>query len=194
MHSKPKLLILIALAAVAISMAASPAVAQSNETETGGIEITTNTTTDEPETYAQEIGPVTRIVKWEYNDDRDGFEIVYETDRSTSITITEAVQFGEGAGSGRIYRQRLPEGSTRVFVKVPRRAGQAAITMVTPGSLRQNSYSFVSTGQTEQDKPPISYERAQLLIGGTALGASGLVFGLVRKRRNDEDKEYERIL
>lgn len=159
----------------------------------GGIEIRTNATADS-ETYAQQVGPNTRIVEWEYDDEREGFTILYETDKSTTITITEAVQFSEGSGSGRIYRERLPKGATEVFVKVPRRGGNAAVTMVTPGSLEENSYSFVSTGETTPDRPAITYERTQLLVGGTALGASGLVFGLVRKRRNDEEKDYERIL
>jgi len=32
------------------------------------------------------------------------------------MTLTEAVQFDEGAGGGRIYQQRLPAGMTEIFV------------------------------------------------------------------------------
>jgi len=53
------------------------------------------------------------------------------------MTLTEAVQFDEGAGGGRIYQQRLPAGMTEIFVSVPTRAGQAALTMTTPGLDRQ---------------------------------------------------------
>lgn len=159
----------------------------------GGIEIRTNATSD-TETYAQEIDPKTRIVEWEYNDEREGFTILFETDESVTITITEAVQFSEGSGSGRIFRERLPAGTSEVFVSVPRRGGNAAVTMVTPGSIEQNSFSFVSTGEAEPDRPAITYQRVQLLAVSTAVGASGLVFGLVRARRDDEEKTVERIL
>jgi len=59
------------------------------------------------------------------------------------MTLTEAVQFDEGAGGGRIYQQRLPAGMTEIFVSVPTRAGQAALTMTTPGSIANNRYSYV---------------------------------------------------
>jgi len=36
--------------------------------------------------------------------------LVFETDSRTTMTLTEAVQFDEGAGGGRIYQQRLPPG------------------------------------------------------------------------------------
>lgn len=192
MRHRSILIVLIMVGGVIGAVAAiEPVAAQDSG---GGIEIRTNATDQNPETYAQEVDPGTRIVSWEYDEDREGFVLLFETDRSTSITLTEAVQFSEGTGSGRIYRERIPEGTTEIFVSVPKRGGNAALTMVTPASLEQNSYSYVSTGETTPDKPAITYERVQLLVSGTAIGAGGLVFGLVRKRRNDEEKEVERIL
>jgi len=80
------------------------------------------------------------------------------------MTLTEAVQFDEGAGGGRIYQQRLPAGMTEIFVSVPTRAGQAALTMTTPGSIANNRYSYVSTGVSQFGGEPISYNRVQLLV------------------------------
>jgi|GEM_PF-2705887 len=179
------------LACVAIATGAAAA----QDTDGPGIEINTTTTgADEPESYAQEIDPETRLVSWEYNDEREGFELRFETDRSTRITLTEAVQFSEGAGSGRIYQERLPEGTTDVFVSVPRRGGQAAVTMVTPASIEENSFSYVSTGETTPERPAISYERVQMLIFVTAIGTVGATIRVVRGRREDDEETYRRIL
>ncbi|WP_226929107.1 hypothetical protein [Halorubrum halophilum] len=159
-----------------------------------GIEISTNTTSEETESYAQEVDPQTRLVSWNYNDNREGFELRFETDRSKRITLTEAVQFSEGAGSGRIYQERLPEGTSDVFVKVPRRGGQAAVTMTTAASIEQNRFSYVSTGETTPDRPAISYERVQMLIFVTAVGTVGATIRVIRGRREDEEETWRRLL
>jgi len=40
------------------------------------IETNTSVDVDEPETYAQEIDEDTRLVEWEYDEDREGFILV----------------------------------------------------------------------------------------------------------------------
>jgi len=179
------------VAVIATIAATGGAVAQDGP----GITINdSNVTTDEQTTYAQEIDEDTRLVDWEYDEDREGFILVFETDSRTTMTLTEAVQFAEGAGSGRIYQKRLPAGMTEIFVSVPLRAGQAAVTMTTPGSIANNRFSYVSTGQTTPDRPPISYERAQIVILFSGIGGAGLTYRVVRKRREDEDKDVEQII
>ena len=180
---------------VAVSILACVAVGGAAATGAGpGIEVNTTTADAEPETFAQEIDPETQLVEWSYNDEREGFELRFQTNKSTRVTLTEAVQFSEGAGSGRIYQQRLPEGTSDVFVKVPRRGGQAAVTMTTPASINQNRFSYVSTGQTTPDRPAITYGRVQLIVLLTAMGSAGMAFGIVKRRREDEERAYERIL
>jgi len=44
------------------------------------IETNTSVDVDEPETYAQEIDEDTRLVEWEYDEDREGFHTRFETD------------------------------------------------------------------------------------------------------------------
>ena len=182
---------------VAVSLAAcvvvGGAAGQSNGTGPG-LETNTSVNVGEPETYAQEIDAETRLVEWSYDRDREGFELLFETDESTRITLTEAVQFGEGSGSGRIYRHRLPKGQTEVFVSVAPRSGQAAVTMTTPASIASNQFAYVSTGQTAPSRPPISYERAQILILLSGIGGAGLTFRVVKNRREDEEKSVERVL
>lgn len=179
---------------VAVGILACVAVGGVAATDGPGIELNTTTGDDSPESYAEEIDPQTRLVSWSYNDDRDGFELRFETDKSTRLTLTEAVQFSEGAGSGRIYQQRLPEGTTDVFVAVPRRAGQAAVTMTTPGSIAENRFSYVSTGEAQIDRPAINYERVQLMILLTAVGTVGATIRVIRRRRDDEERSVRRIL
>ena len=181
----------VAVSLAAACVAVGGVTAQSDDP---GIEANTSVDVGEPETYAQEIDGDTRLVSWSYDREREGFSLLFETDASTRITLTEAVQFGEGSGSGRIYAHRLPEGQTRVFVSVAPRAGQAALTMTTPGSIEQNRFAYVSTGQTAPDRPPISYERAQILIVFAGFGGAGLTYRVVKKRREDEEKSVERIL
>ena len=183
---------------VAVSLAATcvavGGVAGQSNGSGPGLETNASVDVGEPETYAQEIDADTRLVEWEYDRDRGGFRLLFETDESTRITLTEAVQFGEGSGSGRIYQHRLPQGQTEVFVSVSLRAGQAAVTMTTPGSIANNRFAYVSTGQTSPNRPPISYERAQILILLSGVGGAGLTFRVVKKRREDEEKSVERVL
>jgi len=110
------------------------------------------------------------------------------------MTLTEAVQFDEGAGGGRIYQQRLPAGMTEIFVSVPTRAGQAALTMTTPGLIANNRYSYVSTGVSQFGGEPISYGRVQLLVILTGLCVSGATVGIMQNRRDNDDKQYKRVL
>ena len=178
------------VAVIATIAATGGAVAQEE-----GITINeSNVTTDEQTTYAQEIDEDTRLVDWEYDEDREGFILVFETDSRTTMTLTEAVQFDEGAGGGRIYQQRLPAGMTEIFVSVPTRAGQAALTMTTPGSIANNRYSYVSTGVSQFGGEPISYGRVQLLVILTGLCVSGATVGIMRNRRDNDDKQYKRVL
>jgi len=181
-----RLAIFACVAVAAIAIGTGGAAAQ---------EVTINQTDAQDETrYAQEIDPGTRLVDWRYDNDRQGFVLVVETDGRTVMTITEAVQFKEGAGSGRIYQKRIPNGTSELFVPVKPRSGEAAVTITTPGSLRQNSYSYVSTGQARIDRPPIDYERAQILVVLTAIAAAGGTFRIVRKRREDKELEVDKIL
>jgi hypothetical protein len=182
--------VLVACVAVIGSVGASA----QDDPDGDGPGITVNTTSGQDTTeYAQEIDKTLRLISWEYDSEREGFVLVFESDRSTTITITEAIQFEEGAGSGRIYRERIPEGQSKVFVQVRKRGGEAAVTMTTPRSIQNNRYSYVSTG-TRVDRGPIEYQVVQMLIVGTAIASAGGAFVIVRRRREKETKEVERVL
>lgn len=184
--------LLVVVLALSLSFIPAAAAQENTTDDAPTLEISEGDT--DVETYAQEIDSALRLMEWDYDDDREGFVLTFESDTSKRITITEAVQFSEGSGSGRIYSSRLPSGVTEVFVPVQRRGGQAAVTMTTRESIAENRFSYVSTGEAKPDRPAIPYERVRLLVAFTAIGAGGFVFRVVRKKREDETKEAERLL
>lgn len=189
--------LVLGIAVLALSVSVGPAVAQEdNETESRSIEIDTSAVepADDNETASQAIDDRLNLMSWNYNDDREGFELRFSSDRTSRITITEAVQFSEGSGQGRIYQTRVPAGPSEIFVPVPRRGGQAAVTMVTPLSLQENRFSYVSTGEASPNRPALDYERVQVMVILTAGLAAGGTLGVFVYRREDESRDYERIL
>ena len=146
-----------------------------------------NTSVEHNDTFAQEVDSDLRIVEYRYSDSREGFVVVFEADSSTRITMTEAVQFEEGAGQGRLYQQRIPAGQTEVFVAVPRRAGQAALTMTTGETLDQNRFVWISTGQ-QGDNPFEGTSATAGWLGGflTTAGMMVLAIRRVRKKKRGE--------
>lgn len=194
MSRKSFFALLLVVAGLTLTPAVAP-VAGQNDTgqDAPTVEIDRNTTAD-PTTYAEEIDSKLRLVEWEYNDDREGFVLTYEADVSTRVTHTEAVQFEAGTGSGRIFSNRLPSGVSEIFIPVPRRAGQAAVTITTRRTIQQNRYAYVSTGQQEPDRPAIAYEKVRILVAISALGAAGATLRVVKRKRDAETKEAERLL
>jgi len=63
--------------------------------------------------------------------------------------------------------------------------------MTTPGSIANNRYSYVSTGVSQFGGEPISYGRVQLLVILTGLCVSGATVGIMRNRRDNDDKQYK---
>lgn len=196
--SRLVLLLILALsvsAAVAISpTAAAQNATNESEPEPPSIEITDGEPAPDDATATQSIDEHLNLMEWEYHDAREGFILEFESNQTTQITITEAIQFSEGSGSGRIYQSRVPAGPSEIFVPVGRRGGQAAITMVTPSSLAENRYAYVSTGEQAPDRPALDYERVQVMVVLTAGLAAGGTVGVFVWRREDESRDYERIL
>jgi hypothetical protein len=140
----------------------------------------------------QKIDDEVTLVSWDYDDDRGGFVLVFNSTEVKEVTITEAVQFREGSGSGNIYSERVLPGRSEIFVEVPRRGGEAAVTLTTPASIEANSYSYVSTGQTESDSasPFAGTSSTAGWIGGAALALVSVVLaGSYKMRRESREPE-----
>lgn len=121
---------------------------------------------------------------------RDGTAIVelYST-KADRLTLTDAAAFMSG---GEIFRDSTTVYEGRNIVRVPatQNKGFSGVSVDTGSTL----YAVPITNVTQQSRPPISYGNVQGLVGITALGAGGLTFYSVKMRREDEDKDVERIL
>jgi len=111
-----------------------------------------------------------------------------QSERITRVTLTDAGAFVEG---GQINRQQttLREGRNTIRFRATEVQGFVGVAVDTGRVL----YA-VKIEELSDSGPPIGYETAQASIAITAIGAGAFTFRVVRKRRDDEKKEVERIL
>jgi hypothetical protein len=181
---------LLALAAL-LSLTMTPAAAIAQENVTDDAPTIGDEQSDE---YETQVDSQVRVVEWSYSG--GAFEIVFENtgERPTTVTVTEAVQFEEGSGQGSLKHVRLLPGETTVNIGVERAGGEAAVTITTDETNEEGYFTWLSTGEAEPDREPIGYGTVQILVSGAALGAAGMTLRVVRNRREDEEKDAERIL
>ena len=198
------LILLLTVAAVPIS-AAGVVGAQTNTTET-------NSTTDQLNNDAAAVEEVSEltgetqqverirvddsvsVVGWGYDAEAEVFQIVFESDRPRRVTLTESIQRAEGSGTFSVTTQRLnADQRTLVELPVPANGGEAAVGITTTASLREGGGTYLSTG-ISKDRPPITWESAQLLIILSATGSAAGAIRYVAKKRDDETKTSERVL
>lgn len=167
------------------AVGAAPVVAQENAT------VTTEQPIHQYEHY-QPVDSNLAVIDYEYTDGT--FRIDFQNDGPpTRVTLTEAVQFSEGAGKGSIVRQSLQSGRDTATIQVDPVNGEAAVTIVTTESLRNQEFIWVSTGQTEDPRPPIGWQGAQGLVAITALLSAALTFRWVRKKYDEQDQGAKRL-
>lgn len=199
-------LTLIVLLAVAVPTAAPIGAAQdtaNNSTAAGAVQDAQNATETTTETEergrtgdsgGKVIDEDLRLVSWEYDWDDEKFVLVYESDRPKRVTMTEAVQMEEGSGDGTMRQTTVSSGRTTVNLSISPVAEQAAVFITTSKTVDENRFVWVSTGQTETDRPAVSWQTVQLLLLGAVGLTSGTIFRVIRKKAEDEEKEAERIL
>jgi hypothetical protein len=125
------------------------------------------------------------------------FELVVNVEEHTPYAMADALGGMRSAGVTEITtkdgvlnpgRQRLTiDVATIELQNQPRRI--AAITFSTPEEAVRIQQGTVDVGQNR-----IAEDRVRLLVIGTAVGVAGFTFGLVKRRREDETKDAERIL
>jgi hypothetical protein len=114
--------------------------------------------------------------------------VVFESERAQRLTLTDAGAFVAG---GEIFRDSATvfEGRNTVRVPATQVSGYAGVAIDTGDTLYAKKITEVSSSG-----PAISYQNVQMLIGITAIGAAAFTFRTVRKRRDDESKDWEKIL
>jgi hypothetical protein len=129
-----------------------------------------NSTVEESgDDYLEEIDPTLRLTDWDYQDGE--FVLRFDSDRSNSVTISEAAQFDEGAGQMAIRQENLPRGEFTVTISVPERAGEAGVVITTSASINAGHGTYVSTGQSDDSRDP--FARTSSTAGW--LGGAGTV-------------------
>lgn len=121
----------------------------------------------EPE-YLQQVDENVRLLDWEHTGDE--FILVFEADRPTRVTITEAVQWSEGSGQITIHQERLLPGNTTVTLPIGETNGEAGAVITTSASVNDGHGVYVSTGQTSDASP---FERTSSTAGW--IGGAGTV-------------------
>ena len=146
--------------------------------------------TDESTPTGERIDNNTVIVDKEYRPEEGRAILTIRSSERQTITLSDAGGFIEG---GEIAQNtvRVDANSTQeIGVSVTKVQGFVGVSVATEGTL-----FAVRLQQLEKSSPgPISYQNAQLLVLLASIGTAGAVFRVVKKRRDDEDKEAERIL
>jgi len=149
----------------------------------------------DPEQYEEKVDSTLAITDWAYADRT--FTLTFHADESQEITVAEAIRADEGTGRVTWDTYDVEEGNQTIEVPVrtaPRGMYRgAAITIASDKSREAGHASYVSSGQIEPDRGPISYHSVQVMVLVAGIGGAALTLRIVRKRRNDETKDWERI-
>ena len=157
----------LAIAVVgSIGLIASPGAAQPNETAEQNETIGSQTLV--------EVDEFVRLTEWTYDEDAEVFELHFEVDRRSVITVSEAIQRPEGAGEGQIRQQRLSPGENVVTIPSRSAAGEAGVTMTTRQSIDEGRFVYVSTGVAQTGGP---FEGTTATAGW--FGGASVVFAML---------------
>lgn len=98
----------------------------------------------------QVVGPLVRIVDWEYKN--GAFVLELEAKAPALLTVTESIDNrGEGSGTFTVTRHRLASGRNSLTIPVAKVSGTASISLTTPGSLANNEGAYLKV----RDSSPI---------------------------------------
>jgi len=154
--------------------------------QTENITVETGGELDEGEECTEQITQSLRICDAYY--ESGTATVVFESDGPERLTLTDSGGFISG---GEVFRESATvyEGKNAVSIPATQVKGFAGVSIDTGSVLYAKKITEVRT-----TGPPIQYQTAQGAIGLTALGAGAFTFRVVRRRRDDESKEVERIL
>jgi hypothetical protein len=152
-----------------------------------GVTIDTNGT-DQPQPVKGQVGP---IVIEDYELQGGTFTLTVDVQESTAYALTDALDGTQSGGVTElpVKQGALREGRQTLSINVAVIDDAAAVTLSTPGEAVRIQSGMVVIGDTM-----IPAGTVRLLLLGTAIGAAGFTFRTVRKKREDETKDAERIL
>lgn len=114
--------------------------------------------------------------------------LVLESERTMRLTLTDAGAFITG---GQVERESATvfEGRNTIRFRATEVQGFAGVAVDTGNVLYAKRIQALSPSQ-----PAISYSSVQALIAVTAVGAAAFTYRLVRRKREEESPEWERVL
>jgi hypothetical protein len=155
-----------------------------------------NTTTDGTGTHnvSIQLSKTLKITAWKFEDGK--FHVTVDSATPTRLKISDtgkvAQVLAEGSGSRAVKIPSRPytisSGTTTLTFAATTHDGSAAITFASPGGS-----ALLRTDSIRAAKPPVERSAVQVLVLGTAavVGFGAVVF--VRRRRDTEDVDVERI-
>jgi hypothetical protein len=168
-------------------VAAGPATAQA------GNDTAENQTAVDEEIQDQ-LGDL-NIHEYSYSDGQFTIEATWKGVGTTRVTMTEMIEL-DSSGSTDISFERVrlvPGERTEITMAAEERSGgTAAILLTTPQGTQQGDALVLQSG-SPTSYPSISFQNVLVAIGLTAIGAAGLVFVLVVRRKNVEEHGKEQI-
>ncbi|MBZ6494240.1 hypothetical protein [Natrinema longum] len=180
-------LAVVAIVAMGMGMGVGPVTAQEAPENPGNGATWGNQTAENAEntTYVTEVDQTLRVLEWRYDSEEEMVYIEFESDESKTVTVTEARQFEAGASKGRIKQKQIPEGTSKVKLPVKPTAGKAGVSITTPESIDNGSYTVLSTGIGESETP---FHRTGSPSGwfGGAFTAVAMMGAAAYKVRNEE--------
>jgi hypothetical protein len=155
----------------------------------------TPTTADPDDDVARRVDSAVIVTDWSYRDGEFIITLEHRGHRPTSVTLTEAVQRKEGSGRGALRSVRLyPNDTETVTMPVEEVNDGAAVSITTPETVEAGYYVYLSSGKIEKNRPAMGWSVVQGLILGTAVLTGYGTFRVVRKKRDDEEMNAERVV
>jgi hypothetical protein len=140
-----------------------------------------NNSTDQPASagstteMAQSLDQDVNLSEWSYADGVWTLRFRHSGRAPKVLTITEATQPGEGATRFSVRRERITTGVNTITMRTRVEAGESAIGITSPASLRAGYGIVLSTGKVGRD-PFAPYGGASGVLSGVgiSIGLSGL--------------------
>jgi hypothetical protein len=152
-----------------------------------GVQIETNAT-DEPEPVEGRVGP---IVIQDYELRGNTFVLTVKAEEPTAYALSDALAGtrSEGVTNVPVKQGTIRSGEQTLKLDVTLIEDAGAVTLSTPGAAVRIQSGSVGIGEEL-----IAASTVRMLVLGTAAGAAGFTYRAVKRRREDETKDAERIL
>jgi len=165
--------------------------AAAQSSEGASVSVSNKTATETEQAVAGRVGP---IVVEDYGLENSTMTVIVSVEEPTSYAMSDALAGVESGGVTEVPAKQgaLESGRQRLTMSVTTVENKGAVTLAAPeGAIRIQAGGGLSVGEQQNRIPE---DTVRILVLGTAVGAAGFTFGVVRRKREDETNDYERII